>query len=100
MNLGKSIKTIREYKKLSQKAASALIGMSPQQLSALERADEIRVSTLKKIAKAYGVHPVIIGWLASEESDVPKKKKAIYGELKPLMDNVIKDLLGNKKDSK
>ena len=57
MEIGKKIKEIRKEKGMTQKKLGELLNVSQQMVGQFEKSDNLRMDTIKKIAKALEVSP-------------------------------------------
>jgi transcriptional regulator with XRE-family HTH domain len=89
MNIGKSIKELRKKKNLSQKDLAKNANITQAALSKIENGKRPGIETLKKISSVLGVSEPLIHIMSIEEIDIPEKNRQLYGELFP----VIKDLI-------
>lgn len=94
MNLGQALRKIRVQKEMTQTAVCKKAKLSQTYLSQVEKGyKEPRKETVKKLCKVYGVPPIVLAWMATEESDVQKSKLAMFKQLKPAMDGLISEFL-------
>lgn len=94
MNIGETLKKLRQDRGLTQEDVINKLGISQTYLSQLERdRKEPSGEMLRKICKLYKVAPQIVVWQSLQEKDIQKNKLAIFKELKPAVDDLIAELL-------
>lgn len=94
MDLGQALRKIRVQKEMTQTAVCKKAKLSQTYLSQVEKGrKEPRKATVKKLCKVYGVPPIVVAWMGSEESDIQKNKLELYRQLKPAMDGLISEFL-------
>ena len=83
IDLGKTIRHIREARGLTQRAAAEALGITDVHLCNLER-DKARPSDelLAKIGKVWAVDPYVLSWCL--HGDVKKLPKPVRGAMKQL----------------
>jgi|WetSurMetagenome_2_1015567.scaffolds.fasta_scaffold63912_6 XRE family transcriptional regulator, regulator of sulfur utilization len=95
MNIGKAIKEVRkQYTDLNQKEFSDKIGITQAYLSQIEN-NKKKPSTdlLLKISDITKIPMQILLWKSLTIDDIPKHKKDIYNQLKPVIDSMINQII-------
>lgn len=90
MNIGQALKKIRKDTTFSQMDWAGKVGISQTYMSQIENG--IKTPSLEVIQQYERLSQkplAIILWHGIEEKDIPKSKKKIYSELKPLIDSLI-----------
>lgn len=96
MEIGQAIKKIRKEKKIKQYVLSEKTGLSQSYLSLIEKTHrQPSLDTLELICKVFGCPVSILFWYALEEKDVSDKKKDAFRMLKPLIDQMVLELVGD-----
>lgn len=95
MNIGKALKRIRTDKEMTQVEVCKKIRMSQTYLSQLEKGNKKNPSkkVVEKLCKIYEVPIVAAVWMGTEEADIAPKKKSIYKQLKPAIDDLVSEFL-------
>jgi transcriptional regulator with XRE-family HTH domain len=94
MDLGTILRTLREKRNLTQMDVMRKLKVSQTYISQLENGKrEPSLPMLRRFGKLYKLPPQIIQVMAMEESDVPKQNKALYVQLKPVIDDMIEQLI-------
>lgn len=93
MQVGEILRKIRKHKKMTQEEISVCVGITTTQYSFIESGKSNgSQGTLIKIGECLGVPNPIIQWLSLEESDVQEDKQEAFKLIKPLVDNLMRDL--------
>jgi transcriptional regulator with XRE-family HTH domain len=97
MQLGPVLKQLRQRRGLTQMEVVKKAKVSQTYISQLESgAKEPSLTMLRKLGKIYKVPPQLIQTMAMDESDVPKANLKLFGQLKPVIDDIINQLIDNK----
>lgn len=97
MNLGESIKTIRKAMRLTRKDLAAATVISTTALYNIETGRSLpSISTLQRLAQAFGVPMAYLLVFSVTEDDVPEDKRTLFRQLMP----ILKELLLPKEDEK
>jgi len=102
MNIALGLKDARVNAGLRQNVAAKKIRISQTFLSQIETGVKSpSMETLQKCAKCYGVPIEVIFWFGANEKDVPEKKRPLFRQLKPIIDQMMKQLFDqNSADNK
>lgn len=93
MNIGTTIKHIREQKKIRQNIFAEKIGISQEYLSKIENnRRQPAISILEKIGKELDVPLPILFFLSMSEDDVKEEKKARFKEINPFIKSLVDTL--------
>lgn len=90
MNIGQALKKVRKDTIYTQVEWASKVGITQTYMSQIENG--LKIPSLEVIAAYEEISKkplAIILWYGIEESAVPKSKRKIYQELKPLVDNLI-----------
>ncbi len=83
MNIGKSIKTIRENRGMSQKEVISIINMEAAQYSRIETGKtEPSISTLERITKALGISVIDLLSFEKNEEDIKSYDTTVMEKVK------------------
>lgn len=94
MKINERLKQLREERGFSQYDVAKKLKTNQAQISRIESGQiEIKTTTLHRICKLYGVPPQIVVWQSIEEKDIQPKKKEVFNKLRPLVDNLISEML-------
>ena len=94
MDIGTSIKRIRQEKSLSQGELAKSCGISQTSLSQIEKGIKRPSSkNLAKICKILEVPEPLIYLYGIEESDIPKRKKELFKMLYPSVEALLKQII-------
>ena len=94
MKSGNSIKVIREKFKISQTELAEKSGISQTYLSQIEH--EVKnpsIKIIEQVGQSLNVPLPILLWFTLEKNDVPEEKRDIYDKIKPIIDNLIDELI-------
>lgn len=95
MNIGGAIAELRKQEGYSQKDLAAKIGLSATSLSLIESGTKRpSAATLKKICKALKISEALLYIMATEEEDVPKKKRELFRLLFPSVKDMVLKIAG------
>jgi XRE family transcriptional regulator, regulator of sulfur utilization len=98
MNLGQSIKIIRNQLGLSQEELSRRTGISQTSISHIENGVKSPTKrTLKKICEVLEVPEAVIYIMAMEDSDVPESRKKMFNSLYPSIKELAIEIIGKRK---
>lgn len=94
MELGETLKQIRlSDGKFNQKSFAKLIGSSQSHLCSVENGKrKPSIDLIEEYVKRFKVPTVMVIFLSLTEENIPKKKIEAFRTLKPMIDNLIKDL--------
>lgn len=93
MKLGLSIKTLRNHRGLKQKVFAEKIGISQSYLSQIEHgAKSPSMDVIESISRFLEIPIPVMFWFGLSESDVKEDKVRFYKVLKPLADNLVKEI--------
>jgi len=96
MNIGKAIKVLRLEKKLNQTELARECDLSQTSLSQIESgAKRPNPSTLKKLCDFFEVPEAVVYLIATDESDIPVHKRAIFEKMFPSLKRALIDILLN-----
>lgn len=94
MNIGRALRDFRVNNHIKQYVAAEGIGMTQTYLSQVESgAKDPSTEMIKKMGEYYGIPVSVILWNATTESDVTENKRAIFNQIKPIVDNLITQIL-------
>ena len=90
MNIGKSIKELRQEQLISQEDFAASVGVTHNELRAIEKGHEKpTLELLQQMADILNKPIFMLFWSAIELEDVPKGKHQVYETLKLTIDDLI-----------
>ncbi len=90
MNIGQALRKIRKDTIFTQTEWASKIGISQTYMSQIENGvKEPSMEVIKQYERLAQKPIAIILWHGIEEKDVPKSKKKLYLELKPVIDSLI-----------
>jgi len=90
MNIGKSIKELRQEQLISQEDFAASVGVTHNELRAIEKGHEKpTLELLQQMADILNKPIFMLFWSAIELEDVPKGKHQGYEALKLTIDDLI-----------
>lgn len=92
MNLGRAIKELRKSEGLSQQELAEAAGITQAALSQIERGKRPGSGTLKKLSSALKVPESLIYVLAIDREEVIKEKQALYDDLFPVIQAMIRQI--------
>jgi len=94
MNLGYALKTARtKYTNHNQMAFAQQLGLSQTYVSQIENGHKKpSIEVIEGYGKLTNAPLAVIMWMAITEDDVEKHKLIVYRELKPVIDNLIKEI--------
>jgi len=96
MDLGNTIKKLRQQKGIKQNSLANLCDITPSYLSQIENnAKEPNLSTLKIISKNLGLPLPVLFFLSLDESDIKPDKKRAYEHLAPSIKSMITEFFTN-----
>jgi transcriptional regulator with XRE-family HTH domain len=96
MDLGKTIKSIRQAKGIKQNTFAKLCDISQTYLSQIEsNQKEPNISTLRSICKNLKISLPILFFLALDENDIPKNKRQAFAILSPTIKTLVNELLND-----
>ena len=94
MNVGQAIKVIRKKSNLNQGTFANAIGFTQTYLSQIESGKKTpSIDVLDKISKLTGTPVPAIMILGLERGEVPEHKRELFDQLKPFIDDMIKELV-------
>ena len=97
MNLGESIKTIRKAQGITRKDLAAVAGISMTALYNIETGRSLpSMSTLQRLAQAFGVPMAYLLVFSVTEDDVAEDKRTIFRQLMPLLKELLLPKEGKK----
>ena len=92
MNLGNTIKNLRQKQGIKQNALAKSCNISQTYLSQIENnVKEPNISVLKNIANKIGVPLPIIFFLSMEVQDIKPEKREAYKHLAPSINSMLAD---------
>lgn len=90
MDLGQTIKDLRQEKKLTQEQLATQCGMTQTYLSQIERNQkEPTLSALKDIATSLEVPIPVLFFLSIDEKDIPPEKRDAFNSVGTTFKSVI-----------
>ena len=93
MNIGTTIKSVRESRNLKQIELAKLSKLTQSYLSLVESGIKYpSPQALKRIGKALNVPEQVLILLSIEQKDVPLKKREVFKVLIPTIESMIKSL--------
>lgn len=93
MNIGFQIKKLRRDIPMSQGELAEKVGVSQPHLSLMENGQRnTETALLKKIAECLNVPLPVLLWLSVEESDIAPEKMETYKVIKPIIEDLIKQI--------
>ena len=96
MNLGISIKNLRQQKGIKQTALAEMSGITQTYLSQIENnIKEPGISTLRIIAKNLGIPLPVIFFLSLENDDISPEKRNAFKHLAPSIYSMISEFFTN-----
>ena len=94
MNIAYALKESRKFKGWKQIEMAEKVGISQTYLSQIETGAKKPSTTLiEKFCKVLGVPIQMIFSLGMDESDVPKEKRDLYAQLKPVMNGLVAQIM-------
>jgi XRE family transcriptional regulator, regulator of sulfur utilization len=94
MNLGTTLRDLRKKKGMTQVAVAKKLKMTQAHVSKIESGEsKPNTETLEKLSTLYGLTPQIVLYMSMKEGDVPKKNRKLFQQLKPIMDDMIEQLI-------
>ncbi len=94
MDIGYSIRFLRESKCVNQMKFANNVGISQGYLSQVERGHKNpSVELLQNIAEKLGIPLPVMFWFAVDECDINENKKSAFRTLKPSIDSLIRSLI-------
>jgi transcriptional regulator with XRE-family HTH domain len=92
MNIGKTIKEIRESKKIKQKELSESCSLTVSYLSQIENnKKDPSISVLRKISNSLEIPLPIIFFMSLDETDIPDRKIEFYKMIHPSLNGLLKE---------
>jgi transcriptional regulator with XRE-family HTH domain len=92
MDLGKTIKTLRKQKDMTQDAFAEKCEITQTYLSQIENNQkEPNLSILKKISKKLDVPLPIIFYLSMNSEDVPEEKRKAFEMISPSVKSLVNE---------
>lgn len=92
MNIGKTIKALRESKKIKQKELSESCKLTVSYLSQIENnKKDPSISVLRKISNILEIPLPIIFFMSLDETDIPDSKKEFYKMIHPSLNGLLKE---------
>jgi XRE family transcriptional regulator, regulator of sulfur utilization len=99
MDLGATIKKIRQQKGIRQNSLAELSGITPTYLSQIEsNQKEPNLSTLRAISEQLGMPLPILFFLSLDTQDVKPEKQIAYNHLAPSIKAMISEFFINTLD--
>lgn len=96
MNIGKAIKELRIGKNLNQTELARRCELTQTSLSQIESgAKRPNPSTLKKLCDFFEIPEAVVYLIATDESDIPEHKRAIFEKMFPNLKKALIDMLIN-----
>jgi transcriptional regulator with XRE-family HTH domain len=93
VNLGTTIRNLRQKKGYKQKVFADAIGISPTSLSLIETGTrQPSDQTLKDICRVLRVPQPFIYFLALEKNDIPKERVGLYKKMVPRLQKQIEKI--------
>ncbi|HVD99986.1 MAG TPA: helix-turn-helix transcriptional regulator [Cytophagaceae bacterium] len=90
MNIGNTIKTLRQQKGINQISLAEMSGITQTYLSQIENnVKEPNISTLKAISEKLGMPLPILFFLSLDGEDIQPEKQAAYNHLLPSIKSMI-----------
>jgi transcriptional regulator with XRE-family HTH domain len=90
MDISKALLGIRKETGYSQNVFADKLGITQSYLSQIEHGKKTpSIDLIECYCDIFKKPIAFVLWMALEEKDVPESKKAIFRQLKPLMDNFI-----------
>lgn len=94
MNIGETLRGLRKKKGLTQVEVAKKLKMTQAHVSKIENGDnQPNADTLTKMCALYGLPPQVALYMSMSEADVPKGKRKLFRELKPVIDDMIEQLI-------
>ena len=101
MDLGNTIKNLRQQQGIRQNALAELCDISQTYLSQIENnAKEPNISTLRTIAKKLSVPLPVLFFLSLDDKDIKPEKRIAYNHLAPSLKSMIAEFFTNASTSK
>lgn len=92
MDLGQTIKKLREQRGLKQNTFAEKCDLSPAYLSQIENNQkDPNLSTIREISASLGIPLPILFFLSLDESDIPEKKREAFKMMSPVIKNMIQE---------
>lgn len=96
MNLGISIKNLRQQKGIKQTSLAEMSGITQTYLSQIENnIKEPGISTLRIIANNLGIPLPVIFFLSLENDDISPEKRNSFKHLAPSINSMISEFFTN-----
>lgn len=93
MIIHKALREVRKGLDLNQTEFAKVIGLTQTYISLIESGDKVpSFDVIERYNKVSKVPIPIIMWKTLEVNDVPKHKRKIYQELKPVVDSLINQI--------
>src|SRR5688572_3761138 len=93
MNLGHAIKKLRTSKSIAQGDLATIVGISQTSLSQIEKGTKRpSAKNMKKISSALNIPEAVIYLYSLEEADIPDRKKDMFNDLFPAIQNMIEKI--------
>jgi transcriptional regulator with XRE-family HTH domain len=96
MNIGAAFRKLREQKGLTQVELAKKAKTTQARISRIEQSAQPTKESIDLLCSYYGIPSSMVLAVALEESDVPKRNKKLYGKLKPVIDDMVSQLLDPK----
>lgn len=94
MNIGQALIKARKDKGLRQNEVAKRIKISQTYLSQIENGSKVpAIEMISKLAKCYDIPFAVMAWYSITEQDIKKNKLAIYLNLKPTVDAMIREFI-------
>lgn len=97
MILGETIKMLRLRKGLTQEQVCKRANLTQGFYSAIENGATPSLETLNRLAEVFALPVFFIIWLATDKRDILKNQRGWYNNLKPILDNIIEEVITTKK---
>jgi len=94
MNIGNAIRDIRKKQGKTQDELADAAGISRTSLSQIENGVRPGEDTLRRICSALNVPESLVYIYSFEKEDVPESKRAMYDQLFPVIQDMIKRVAG------
>lgn len=94
MNLGRTLRDLRKQQSLTQDELADAAGISRTSLSQIENGSRPADDTLKRICAVLNVPESLVYINSFEKEDVPESKRALYDQLFPVIQDMIRRVAG------
>lgn len=94
MNIGTALQKLRRQRKVQQETLAALSGYTQSYISMVERGHKVpSMEFMESMGKHLQVPIQVLMWYSLDEGDVQKEKRPAFKVVKPIMDNLINELI-------